>query len=130
MYAYLSDQPFLSEPLAEFGRAVRKSVILRKKSITSRSIREFQCRRAASIGPRDRLSRSTKKPRISSRFSIADNPMAGALAAFGTFTRPIDVLDERMQEYEDDEGRVSVQQTFCSPVSAVSLRMPYVSEHY
>lgn len=62
------------------------------------------------------LSGSQKKPGLSeipSRFSIADIPIAGALAAFSgrtTFPGPIDVLDERKLEYQDDEGSVSGQQ--------------------
>ena len=74
----------------------------------SRSIRDFQTSRIL------QLSESPKKPSLSeipSRFSIADIPIGGALGAFSgrtTFPGPVEVIDEREWEYEDESVSVEL----------------------
>lgn len=82
---------------------MRRTISLRKDSITSRSIYDFQ--RKASVVSQLSKSRE-KKPSLSeipSRFSIADIPIGGAFAAFSgrsAFPGPVDVLDEKHSEVE------------------------------
>ena len=98
---------FVSEPLAGFRAAVKRSISKRQESVTSGGGHDF-LRQTSTVSQDDALASSGLTDNLS-RFSIEDIPVIASPSPYpgrSTFPGPVDTLEDKDDE-DDLDAEVS-----------------------